>query len=125
MEVILARPRGFCAGIERAINVVNKALEVYKPPVYVLHEIVHNRHVIENLKKQGALFVESLAEVPVGAVTVFSAHGVSTAVVGEAEKRSLRIIDATCPLVTKVHRQAAQFSGQGFDLIIIGHPGQP
>jgi len=125
MQVILARPRGFCSGVIRAIKIVEQALENYGNQVYVLHEIVHNQHVVDNLKKQGAFFVESLEEVPAGAVIVFSAHGVSTAVVAEAEKRNLRTIDATCPLVTKVHRQAQQFSDQGFDLIIIGHPGHP
>jgi len=125
MQVILAQPRGFCSGVIRAIRIVEQALENYGNQVYVLHEIVHNRHVVENLEKQGALFVESLEEVPVGAITVFSAHGVSSAVITEAKKRNLRTIDATCPLVTKVHRQAQQFSDQGFDLIIIGHPGHP
>lgn len=125
MEVILAQPRGFCAGVVRAIKVVDQALESYGKPVYVLHEIVHNRHVVEDLKRRGALFIESLDEVPVGAVTIFSAHGVSTAVVKEAEKRKLRVIDATCPLVTRVHFRAQEFSRQGFDVIIIGHPGHP
>ena len=123
--MILAQPRGFCAGVVRAIKIVDRALESQGKPVYVLHEIVHNRHVVENLRHRGALFVESLAEVPAGAVTVFSAHGVSTAVVKEAERRNLRIIDATCPLVTRVHLQAQRFSRQGFDVIIIGHPGHP
>jgi 4-hydroxy-3-methylbut-2-en-1-yl diphosphate reductase len=125
MKVILGQPRGFCSGVIRAIKIVEQAIENYGNPVYVLHEIVHNRHVVENLKKQGALFVESLEEIPPRAVTVFSAHGVSTAVVEEAKKRNFRILDATCPLVTKVHRQAQQFSDRGFDLIIIGHPGHP
>lgn len=125
MQVILAQPRGFCAGVVRAIRAVDQALESYGKPVYVLHEIVHNRHVVEDLKRRGALFIESLEEVPVGAVTIFSAHGVSTAVVKEAEKRKLRVIDATCPLVTRVHFRAQEFSRQGFDVIIIGHPGHP
>jgi 4-hydroxy-3-methylbut-2-enyl diphosphate reductase len=125
MQVVLAQPRGFCAGVVRAIKIVDQALQNYGKPVYVLHEIVHNRHVVENLKNSGALFVESLEEVPWGAVTIFSAHGVSTQVVGEAEKRNLRVIDATCPLVTKVHLQAQQFSRRGLDVIIIGHPGHP
>jgi 4-hydroxy-3-methylbut-2-enyl diphosphate reductase len=111
--------------VVRAIKIVDQALQNYGKPVYVLHEIVHNRHVVENLKNSGALFVESLEEVPWGAVTIFSAHGVSTQVVGEAEKRNLRVIDATCPLVTKVHLQAQQFSRRGLDVIIIGHPGHP
>ena len=125
MKVILARPRGFCAGVVRAIKIVERALEKYGTPVYVLHEIVHNRHVVENLKNQGALFVEGLVEIPLGAVAIFSAHGVSTAVVRQAEERNLRIVDATCPLVTKVHLQAQRYSQQGFEVIIIGHPGHP
>src|SRR5512137_794713 len=116
MQVILARPRGFCAGVVRAIKIVERALEKYGTPVYVLHEIVHNRHVVEDLKNQGALFVESLAEIPLGAVTIFSAHGVSTAVVKQAEQRNLRIVDATCPLVTKVHLEAQRYSQQGFEV---------
>lgn len=125
MQVVLAQPRGFCAGVVRAIRIVDQALQNYGKPVYVLHEIVHNRHVVEKLKHRGALFVESLEEVPSGAVTIFSAHGVSIGVVGEAEKRNLHVIDATCPLVTKVHLQAQQFSRRGLDVIIIGHPGHP
>jgi 4-hydroxy-3-methylbut-2-enyl diphosphate reductase len=125
MEVILAQPRGFCAGVVRAIKIVERALEIYGTPVYVLHEIVHNHHVVEDLKNQGALFMERLDEVPTGAVTIFSAHGVPTAVVKEAEKRNLKVIDATCPLVTKVHLQAQRYSRQGFEVIIIGHPGHP
>ena len=125
MQVILAQPRGFCEGVVRAIQIVHQALEDYGTPVHVLHEIVHNRQVVEDLKHRGALFVESLEEVPSGAVTIFSAHGVSTAVVKEAGKRGLRVIDATCPLVTKVHFLAQQFSRQGFDVIIIGHAGHP
>jgi 4-hydroxy-3-methylbut-2-enyl diphosphate reductase len=123
MEVILAQPRGFCAGVVRAIEIVNRTLEIYDTPVYVLHEIVHNRHVVDELRNHGALFIETLEEAPIGAVTIFSAHGVSTAVVKEAEKRNLKVIDATCPLVTKVHLQAQRFSHQGFEVIIIGHPG--
>ena len=125
MQVILAQPRGFCAGVVRAIKIVERALETYGTTVYVLHEIVHNHHVVEDLKNQGALFIETLDAVPTGAVTIFSAHGVSTAVVKEAEKRNLRVIDATCPLVTKVHLQAQRYSHQGFEVIIIGHPGHP
>lgn len=125
MQVILAQPRGFCAGVVRAIKIVERALKKYGTPVYVLHEIVHNRHVVEDLKNQGALFVESLDEVPAGAVTIFSAHGVSTAVEEQAKKRTLNVIDATCPLVSKVHLQAQRYSRQGFELIIIGHPGHP
>jgi 4-hydroxy-3-methylbut-2-enyl diphosphate reductase len=125
MEVILAQPRGFCAGVVRAIKTVERALETYGSPVYVLHEIVHNRHVVESLKEKGAQFVESLEEIPTGALSIFSAHGVSTAVVTRAEERKLRTIDATCPLVTRVHRQAQNYSQQGFELIIIGHRGHP
>jgi len=125
MQVILAQPRGFCAGVVRAIKIVERALETYGTTVFVLHEIVHNHHVVEDLKNQGALFIEKLGEVPAGAVTIFSAHGVSTGVVKEAEKRNLRVIDATCPLVTKVHLQAQRYSRQGFEVIIIGHPGHP
>jgi 4-hydroxy-3-methylbut-2-enyl diphosphate reductase len=125
MEVILAQPRGFCAGVVRAIKTVERALETYGIPVYVLHEIVHNRHVVEDLKNKGALFVETLDDVPREAVTIFSAHGVSVAVEEKAKKRSLKVVDATCPLVSKVHLQAQSYSGQGFELIIIGHPGHP
>ena len=125
MQVILAQPRGFCAGVVRAIEIVERALEIYGTPVYVLHEIVHNRHVVENLKQNGALFIEALGEAPPDAVTIFSAHGVSTVVMKEAEKRKLRVIDATCPLVTKVHLQAQRYSREGFEVIIIGHPGHP
>ena len=123
MKVILAQPRGFCAGVVRAIEMVERTLEIYGKPVYVLHEIVHNRHVVEELKNKGALFIETLDEVKAGAVTIFSAHGVSTAVVEQAKNRNLKIIDATCPLVTKVHLRAQRYSRQGFEVIIIGHPG--
>ena len=125
MEVILAQPRGFCAGVVRAIKIVERAIEIYGTPIYVLHEIVHNRHVVEDLKNQGALFIEMLDEVPAGAVVIFSAHGVSPAVMKEAEKRKLHVIDATCPLVTKVHFQAQRYRREGFEVIIIGHPGHP
>jgi 4-hydroxy-3-methylbut-2-enyl diphosphate reductase len=125
MQVILAQPRGFCAGVVRAVKIVERALQIYGTPIYVLHEIVHNRHVVEDLKNQGALFVETLDEVPTGSVTIFSAHGVSTALVEQAQKRNLRVIDATCPLVTKVHLQAQRYSHSGFEVIIIGHRGHP
>ncbi len=125
MQVILAQPRGFCAGVVRAIKIVERALEIYGTPVYVLHEIVHNRHVVEDLKSHGALFIEMLDEVPAGAVVIFSAHGVSPVVIKEAERRDLHVIDATCPLVTKVHCQAQRYSREGFEVIIIGHPGHP
>ncbi len=125
MEVILAQPRGFCAGVIRAIKIVEQALERYGHPVYVLHEIVHNRKVVEDLKRRGALFVDRIEEIPFRAITIFSAHGVSTAIVNAAERRNLRIIDATCPLVTKVQIEAQRFSREGSDIIIIGHPGHP
>lgn len=125
MNVILAQPRGFCAGVVRAIEIVERALEIYPPPIYVLHEIVHNRHVVNNLKTRGAVFVETLDDVPSHAVCIFSAHGVATTIIKKAEQRQLQVIDATCPLVTKVHSQAQRYSQQGFELIIIGHAGHP
>ena len=125
MQVILAQPRGFCAGVVRAIKIVERALEIHGIPVYVLHEIVHNRHVVDDLKGKGAVFIETLDEASPGSVIILSAHGVSTAVVKEAERRKFRVIDATCPLVTKVHLQAQRYSSQGFEVIIIGHPGHP
>jgi len=125
MEVRLANPRGFCAGVDRAIEIVKEALVIYGAPVFVLHEIVHNKHVLRELSARGAKFVESLAQVPDGAVTIFSAHGVSSAIVAEAEGRGLRVIDATCPLVTKVHVQAGQYADSGCDVVLIGHPGHP
>lgn len=124
-EVVLANPRGFCAGVDRAIQIVERALERHGAPVYVLHEIVHNRHVLETLRAQGTVFVKDLDEVPPGSVTVFSAHGVSDAVVARAEARGLVVIDATCPLVTKVHRQALRYEAQGREVILVGHPGHP
>lgn len=125
MEIMLAQPRGFCAGVVRAIEIVERALDVYGPPVYVLHEIVHNQHVVEDLRSRGTIFVKMLAQVPKGAVTIFSAHGVAAAMVDEAAARGLQVIDATCPLVTKVHLQAQRYSAQGLEVIIIGHPGHP
>lgn len=125
MRVILAQPRGFCAGVVRAIDIVERALEKYGEPVYVRHEIVHNRHVVETLKNKGARFVEELTEVPDGAVTVFSAHGVPQAVVSEARTRALPVLDATCPLVSKVHAQGKRYAAQGRRLILIGHAGHP
>jgi 4-hydroxy-3-methylbut-2-enyl diphosphate reductase len=125
MEVILARPRGFCAGVHRAINVVNRALSLYGPPVYVLHEIVHNTHVINELAKKGAVFVEELEEIPTGSVTIFSAHGVSLAVTEQAERLGLRTIDATCPLVSKVHRRVSRLDKMKYDIVVIGHKGHP
>ena len=123
METLLAQPRGFCAGVVRAIEIVERALAAYGPPVYVFHEIVHNRHVVEDLQRRGAIFVDDLAAVPPRSVTVFSAHGVANAIVEQARERALEVIDATCPLVTKVHVQAQQYSRRGYEVIIIGHPG--
>ncbi len=125
MKVILAQPRGFCAGVVRAIEIVERALVKYGPPVYVRHEIVHNKHVVENLKAKGAVFVEELSEVPPNAVTVFSAHGVAKSVEQEAGTRGLPVLNATCPLVTKVHNQGKRYVGQGRKLILIGHAGHP
>ena len=123
MEVILAQPRGFCAGVVRAIDIVDMALDLHGSPVYVFHEIVHNQYVVKGLQSRGAIFVESLQEVPEGAITIFSAHGVADSVVDEAKQRDLQIIDATCPLVTKVHLQAQRYSKDGYSIIIIGHLG--
>ncbi len=125
MEVVLAKPRGFCAGVNRAIAIVNLALERYGPPVYVLHEIVHNTHVIEELSRKGAIFVEQLDEIPKGAVAIFSAHGVSQAVTEEAAALGLRTIDATCPLVAKVHRRVRRLNKIDYDVLVIGHKGHP
>ncbi len=125
MDILLARPRGFCAGVHRAINIVNQALELYKPPVYVLHEIVHNTHVINELAEKGAVFVEELEDIPVGSVTIFSAHGVSRAVKKQAEKLGLRTINATCPLVSKVHRRVSRLNKINYDVVVIGHKGHP
>src|SRR3974390_282962 len=125
MKVILAQPRGFCAGVVRAIEIVERALQKYGPPVYVRHEIVHNKHVVESLKAKGAVFVEELAEVPPNAVTIFSAHGVAKSVENDASMRGLAVINATCPLVTKVHNQGKRYAGQGRVLILIGHAGHP
>ena len=125
MKIILAQPRGFCAGVIRAIETVERALEKYGAPVYVRHEIVHNRHVVESLRSKGARFVDELSEVPPGAVTIFSAHGVSRKVENEARSRALPTIDATCPLVTKVHNQGRRYVAQGRILVFIGHAGHP
>ena len=125
MRVILAKPRGFCAGVIRAIQIVERALEQFGPPVYVRHEIVHNRHVVEELRKKGARFVENLSDLPTGAITVFSAHGVAASVEREASERGLRVLDATCPLVAKVHGQGKRYAGQGRIVILVGHAGHP
>jgi 4-hydroxy-3-methylbut-2-enyl diphosphate reductase len=123
VETLLAQPRGFCAGVVRAIEIVEQVLEIHGPPVYVFHEIVHNRHVVEDLQRRGAIFVDDLNAVPTGSVTVFSAHGVANAVVAQAAERDLNVIDATCPLVAKVHLQGQQYAGKGYEIIIIGHAG--
>ncbi len=125
MKVLLAQPRGFCAGVVRAIEIVERALEKHGAPVYVRHEIVHNRHVVDTLKSKGAVFVEHVSEVPPGAVTVFSAHGVARSVEDEAAERGLRLLDATCPMVAKVHGQGARYVGQGRTVVLIGHAGHP
>ena len=123
LEVVLAEPRGFCAGVVRAVDIVELALQQFQPPVYVFHEIVHNPYVVNDLRQKGAIFVSNLDEVPTGAVTIFSAHGVATSVVRQAEEKQLEVIDATCPLVTKVHLQAQKYSRSGCEVIIIGHVG--
>ncbi|MBV8440010.1 MAG: 4-hydroxy-3-methylbut-2-enyl diphosphate reductase, partial [Hyphomicrobiales bacterium] len=125
MKIILAQPRGFCAGVVRAIETVERAIQKYGAPIYVRHEIVHNRHVVESLRAKGAVFVEELSKVPPGAVTIFSAHGVSRKVENEARSRALPTIDATCPLVTKVHNQGRRYVAQGRILVFIGHAGHP
>jgi 4-hydroxy-3-methylbut-2-enyl diphosphate reductase len=125
MDVLLANPRGFCAGVERAIGIVERALERYGPPIYVRHEIVHNRSVVEDLRRKGAVFVEELAEVPPGNTVIFSAHGVSKAVQLDAQRRGLKVFDATCPLVTKVHFEVAKMLREGREVVMIGHRGHP
>jgi len=125
MDVLLANPRGFCAGVDRAIEIVERALETFGAPIYVRHEVVHNRYVVDKLRAQGAVFVDELVEVPDGATVIFSAHGVSQAVRGEADDRGLRVFDATCPLVTKVHMEVARHGKAGRDVVLIGHAGHP
>ncbi|MCH7932305.1 MAG: 4-hydroxy-3-methylbut-2-enyl diphosphate reductase [Proteobacteria bacterium] len=125
MKVVLAQPRGFCAGVERAIAIVERALELYGPPVYVRHEIVHNRHVVEDLRRKGAKFVSEIDEVPDGAITIFSAHGVSQKVEDAARDRNLPVIDATCPLVAKVHKEGQKYEREGREVVLIGHDGHP
>ncbi len=124
-EVVLAQPRGFCAGVDRAIEIVERALTLYGAPIHVRHEIVHNTYVVNDLKAKGAVFIEDLAEVPPGATLIFSAHGVSKAVQQEAQERGFRIFDATCPLVTKVHVEVAKLAKEGYEFIMIGHKGHP
>lgn len=125
MEVQLANPRGFCAGVDRAIDIVNRALEVFGSPIYVRHEVVHNRFVVDDLRERGAVFVEELDEVPDDAIVIFSAHGVSQAVRMDADRRGLRVFDATCPLVTKVHLEVTRYAAEGRECILIGHDGHP
>jgi len=125
MQVTLANPRGFCAGVDRAIDIVNRALEVFGSPVYVRHEVVHNKTVVDDLKSRGAIFVDELDEVPDDTIVIFSAHGVSRAVQNEAKRRKLKVFDATCPLVTKVHMEVIKFSREGRECILIGHAGHP
>ena len=125
LQIVLAQPRGFCAGVVRAVDIVERALEIHGPPVYVRHEIVHNKHVVESLRKKGARFVEDIADIPEGAITVFSAHGVSRKVEDDAGARALRVIDATCPLVSKVHNETRRHARQGYEIVLIGHHGHP
>ncbi|MCK0155223.1 4-hydroxy-3-methylbut-2-enyl diphosphate reductase [Alcanivorax sp. S6407] len=125
MQIRLANPRGFCAGVDRAIDIVNRALEVFGPPIHVRHEVVHNRFVVDDLRQRGAVFVEELDEVPDDAIVIFSAHGVSKAVQQEAERRQLKVFDATCPLVTKVHMEVIRYAREGRESILIGHEGHP
>jgi 4-hydroxy-3-methylbut-2-en-1-yl diphosphate reductase len=125
MKLLLANPRGFCAGVDRAIDIVERAIELFGAPIYVRHEVVHNKHVVEGLRARGAVFVEELAEVPAGATVIFSAHGVSAAIEAEAKERALTVFDATCPLVTKVHMEVQRYAREARDVILIGHDGHP
>lgn len=125
MQIILANPRGFCAGVDRAIEIVERALELFGAPIYVRHEVVHNRHVVERLRNEGAVFVEELDEIPDSSTVIFSAHGVSQAVRSAADGRSLRVFDATCPLVTKVHMEVIRYRRKGIEVVLIGHAGHP
>ncbi|BDH47165.1 4-hydroxy-3-methylbut-2-enyl diphosphate reductase [Salmonella enterica subsp. enterica serovar Choleraesuis] len=125
MRILLANPRGFCAGVDRAISIVENALSIYGAPIYVRHEVVHNRYVVDGLRQRGAIFIEQISEVPDGAILIFSAHGVSQAVRNEAKQRDLKVFDATCPLVTKVHMEVARASRRGEESILIGHAGHP
>lgn len=123
--IMLANPRGFCAGVDRAISIVERALEEFGAPIYVRHEVVHNKFVVDNLREKGAVFIEDLADVPAGATLIYSAHGVSLAVQNEAAERGFQVFDATCPLVTKVHKEVARLDAQGYQIIMIGHKGHP
>ena len=125
MDIFLANPRGFCAGVDRAISIVSRALELYEPPIYVRHEVVHNKFVVDGLRRSGAVFVDELDEVPDGNIVIFSAHGVSQAVRENAKQRGLKVFDATCPLVTKVHMEVTRASRKGVECILIGHAGHP
>ena len=125
LDIVLAQPRGFCAGVERAIEIVEEALKIYGPPVYVRHEIVHNKRVVETLREKGAVFVAEVSDIPDGGVTIFSAHGISEKVENEARLRSLPVIDATCPLVSKVHKEGQAHASKDRDVILIGHSGHP
>ena len=125
MQIVLANPRGFCAGVDRAIAIVNRALECFHPPIYVRHEVVHNKFVVDDLRQRGAVFVDELDQVPDNSIVIFSAHGVSKAVQQEAERRGLKVFDATCPLVTKVHIEVTKYAREGTEAILIGHEGHP
>ena len=125
MKIRLANPRGFCAGVDRAIEIVNRALDVFGPPIYVRHEVVHNKYVVDSLKNRGAIFVDELDEVPDDVIVIFSAHGVSKAVEAEADRRGLKVFDASCPLVKKVHMEVVRYSRDGMECILIGHEGPP
>ncbi|MEY8263219.1 MAG: 4-hydroxy-3-methylbut-2-enyl diphosphate reductase, partial [Bermanella sp.] len=125
MDITLANPRGFCAGVDRAIDIVNRALDMFEAPIYVRHEVVHNKFVVDNLRQRGVIFVDELHEVPDDKIVIFSAHGVSKAVRGEAARRGLKVFDATCPLVTKVHMEVTRYAKKGSEVILIGHRGHP
>jgi 4-hydroxy-3-methylbut-2-enyl diphosphate reductase len=125
MDIKLANPRGFCAGVDRAIDIVDRALEIFGAPIYVRHEVVHNKFVVDDLRARGAIFIDELDEIPDDVIVVFSAHGVSQAVQNEAKRRQLKVFDATCPLVTKVHLEVTKYSGDGMDCVLIGHAGHP
>ena len=125
MQILLANPRGFCAGVDRAIDIVERAIDLFGAPIYVRHEVVHNRYVVDRLRQLGAVFVEDLTEIPAGSTVIFSAHGVSRAVQEEARERGLKVFDATCPLVTKVHMEVVRYASEGREVILIGHEGHP